>query len=91
MYLAQYVSGSGVCSRRKAIECIKAGLVEVNGSSSVDVNYQVKPGDVIKYQDKILRLEKKVYISLNKPTGYVTTCSDEKGRRTCIEGPFMNP
>lgn len=84
--LQKYISDCGVMSRRAAEREIEAGHVTVNG----DIAYIGQKVDPIK--DKVCcqnRLIKKarsarpVYIMLNKPTGYVTTMSDDKGRK-CV-------
>lgn len=85
MYLSKYLSTCGVCSRRKAAEIIKDGLVKVNGHVVDKPNYEVKKGDVIVYRRKRVLPQEYVYILLNKPSGYVSTCSDEKGRKTVLD------
>jgi len=80
--LQKIVSSRGIASRRKAEEMILAGRITVNGNTA-------KLGDTADAQvDEILldgkalpSREKYVYILLNKPRGFVTTLSDEKGRR----------
>jgi 23S rRNA pseudouridine2605 synthase len=79
--LQKILSSRGICSRRKAEELISAGQVAVNGITA-------KLGDVADPEiDEILvdgrplpSQQKYVYIMLNKPRGFVTTLSDEKGR-----------
>lgn len=81
--LQKILSSRGVASRRKAEELILQGRVTVNGivaslGDSADVSV-----DVIEIDGKLLPEQSgKVYIMLNKPRGYVTTLSDEKGRKT---------
>ena len=79
--LQKILSGRGICSRRKAEELIESGKVSVNGAVA-------KLGDAADPElDMILvdgtplpSQESYVYIMLNKPRGFVTTLSDEKGR-----------
>jgi len=85
MFLSKYLALSGVCSRRKAAELIKEGAINVNGSMQTNPAYEVQQNDVVTYGDKVITVEKKVYILLNKPKGYVTTASDEFGRKMVMD------
>lgn len=83
--LNKYIAHAGYCSRRKAVEFIKGGLVTINGRVERDPSYQVEPGDDVRVHGKHLKAEEKVYILLNKPNGYITTVSDERGRKTVMD------
>lgn len=86
MRINKYIATCGVTSRRKADELIEAGKVSVNGLVVKEPGRQIVDGDVVEVEGQIVRLEKKmVYIMLNKPRGYVTTASDEKGRPTVLD------
>ena len=79
--LQKILSARGVASRRKAEEMIGAGLVTVNGEIAGLGDTADPEQDVILVEGKKLpRMQEYVYILLNKPRGYVTTLSDEKGR-----------
>ena len=79
--LQKILSGRGVASRRKAEEMITRGLVTVNGVTASLGDTADPDSDVILVEGKALpEPTKYVYILLNKPRGYVTTLSDEKGR-----------
>ena len=83
----KYFSDCGVMSRRAAEEAIKKGLVRVNGEV-VSEGERIIPGvDLVEYNGVpvIPSDDKKTYVLLNKPRGFVTTLSDEKGRRTVAE------
>ena len=84
--LQKLISGAGLASRRAAEEMIKAGRVKVNGETA-SLGMSADPDtDTVTVDGKRLRQpEKRVYIMLNKPRGYVTTLSDEKGRKTVAE------
>ena len=85
--LQKYFSDCGVMSRRAAEEEIKMGRVKVNGSVA-ELGLRIDPEtDVVEYRgQRITRSgEEKICILLNKPRGFVTTLSDEKGRRTVAE------
>ena len=84
MYIAQYLSRAGVCSRRKAIEHIKDGDVKVNGVV-VDEFYKVQNKDFVKFNGKPVAFKEYVYILLNKPRGYITSRKDEQHRRTVYD------
>ena len=74
-------------SRHAAEEAIKKGLVRVNGEV-VSEGERIIPGvDLVEYNGVpvIPSADKKTYVLLNKPRGFVTTLSDEKGRRTVAE------
>lgn len=84
--LQKFLAECGVASRRKCEEIILAGKVKVNGVLITELGTKVNPeSDVVEVDGKIISSEKKVYILLNKPVGYVTTMSDEKERPTVME------
>ncbi len=86
MRLNKYVAHSGVCSRRQAAEHVKAGKVSVNGKVQIDPSYQIKKGDRVSFEGKPIKPETDfVYVLLNKPRGYLTTVSDDRGRRTVMD------
>ena len=84
--LQKILASRGVCSRRKAEEIIQAGRVTVNGqvaalgdSADVDVDEILLDGAALPVKSEY------VYILLNKPRGFVTTLSDEKGRKNAAQ------
>lgn len=84
--LQKYLAECGVASRRKCEEIIFEGKVSVNGKVVTELGTKIIPGkDKIELNGKEIVSEKKVYILLNKPVGYVTTVSDEKERPTVME------
>lgn len=79
--LQKILASRGICSRRKAEELITAGRVVCNGAIARLGDSADPDVDEILLDGKPLpSAEKYVYILLNKPRGYVTTLSDEKGR-----------
>lgn len=84
--LQKILSAAGVCSRRSAEEYITAGRVAVNGAVA-RLGDKADPGlDKITVDGKALPSKgETVWLMLNKPRGYVTTLSDEKGRKTAAE------
>ncbi|MCL2488911.1 MAG: rRNA pseudouridine synthase [Oscillospiraceae bacterium] len=85
--LQKILSEYGVASRRKAEELIEQGKVKVNGRPASLGDKADPHTDVITVAGKKLaaRAEEPVYIMLNKPRGYVTTLSDELGRKCVAE------
>jgi 23S rRNA pseudouridine2605 synthase len=83
--LNRYIAGSGLCSRREADEIIQQGFIFVNGKQVKDLGTKVTLDDDIRYKGKKLSAEKKVYILMNKPAGYVTTVEDPHAEHTVIE------
>ncbi|MCK0161546.1 pseudouridine synthase [Allomuricauda sp. F6463D] len=83
--LNRYIANAGICSRREADTFIAAGSVTVNGKTITEMGFKVKRSDDVRFDGKRLNLEKKEYILLNKPKNFITTTSDEKGRRTVME------
>lgn len=83
--LNRYIANAGICSRREADTYIAAGNVSVNGKVITEMGFKVKRSDDVRFDGKRLNPEKKEYILLNKPKNFITTTSDEKGRRTVME------
>ncbi len=86
MRLNRYLALCGVCSRRHADALILSGEVAVNGKVVRTLGVQVEPErDEIKVRGERMRaVDILSYVMLNKPAGYVTTASDEKGRSTVL-------
>lgn len=84
--LQKIIAASGMMSRRKAEERIAAGKVTVNGETAQLGDKADPVADCILVDgNKLPSADEKVYIMLNKPKGYVTTLSDEKGRKNITE------
>ena len=85
--LQKYLSDSGICSRRKAEELILEGKIRVNGEIITKLGTKVILGkdEVIYNEKKVIPKEKKTYILLNKPIGYVTTAKDQFGRDSVMD------
>ena len=85
MRLQKYLSAAGLCSRREAEKWIEAGRVSVNGTTA-SLGEGCEEGDIVCVDGKIVTIaDERFYVLLNKPRGYVTTLSDEKGRPTVAE------
>ena len=85
--LQKYLASCGVASRRGSEAIIRSGRVKVNGETVREMGVQIdEEADVITVDDAVVQPEKKmIYIMLNKPVGFVTTVTDDKGRDTVME------
>ncbi len=84
--LNKYIASCGICSRRKADELIQSGKISINGKIVRELGYKVQNEDIVKIDNKeIFKEAKKVYIMLNKPKGYVTTSSEQFGRKSVLD------
>lgn len=86
MPLNKYIAHSGVCSRRDAVDLIKAGKVKVNGELILEPGHKVAVSDDVKVSGKKLNPVKDfIYILLNKPKDYITTTDDPQERKTVLD------
>ena len=84
--LQKFMAECGVASRRKSEELIEMGKVKVNGHVA-HIGDKINPKkDLVTVRGKkINKVDRMYYIMLNKPRGYVTTVSDELGRKTVMD------
>ncbi|MGM9936524.1 MAG: pseudouridine synthase [Candidatus Ornithomonoglobus sp.] len=85
--LQKYIAMSGTASRRAAEKLIDEGRVSVNGKPVTEQGVKVEIGNDRVEVDGVLvkAVEKKIYIALNKPEGYVTTVKDQFDRPTVMD------
>ncbi len=84
--LQKLIAQAGLCSRRKAEELLSAGRVTVDGVVAALGDKADPAVQTIAVDGRVLAFEEeKVYLMLHKPRGYVTTLSDEKGRKTAAD------
>ncbi|MEL4306669.1 pseudouridine synthase [Joostella sp. CR20] len=83
--LNKFIANSGVCSRRDADIYIASGNVTVNGEIVTEMGYKVKVSDEVKFDGRNITPEKKAYVLLNKPKGFVSGNSEERGKRTVMD------
>lgn len=85
--LQKYFTDCGVLSRRAAEAEIRAGRVLVNGAVATEGMRICPDTDVVEYRGKRIRPAEtqRVCVLLNKPRGYLTTLSDDRGRHTVAE------
>ena len=86
--IQKYFTDCGILSRRAAEEAIKAGKVQVDGRPA-EIGEKIDPSvNCVTYNGKTLSMEthpQNICIMLNKPRGYLTTLSDDRGRHTVLE------
>lgn len=86
--IQKVLSEQGVCSRRAAEQLMAEGRVKLNGRPVTAGDKMDTRTDVLTVDDKRVYVPKKteyVYYMLHKPRGYITTMSDDRGRRTVAE------
>ena len=84
--LQRVLAARGVASRRKAEELIRSGRVSVDGTVVTELGTRVDPAkSIIRLDGKVVRRKPLRYVILNKPSGFITTTSDERNRSTVME------
>ena len=85
--LQKYLANNGIAARRKCEEFILDGRVKVNGKVVTELGTKINTDkDIIDFDGKkVEKVEKHVYILLNKPIGYVTTVKDQFDRPTVLD------
>ena len=82
MKLSKFLAHAGYCSRRKATELIKSGVVKVKGVIIYEPFYELAEDDSVKVNNKLIVAQKKLYFLFNKPKDVICTLSDTKDRQT---------
>jgi len=85
MRINKFLAHAGVASRRKAEKLITSGKVAVNHTIMTNLGYQVATGDIVEVDGVAVYNEEPVYYILNKPRGYISSSSDDKGRQTILD------
>ena len=83
--VARVISKRGFCSRSQAKNLVREGHVSLRGKIVRDPDTPARENDEICVDGKPVKASEFVYFMMNKPRGYVTTASDEKGRRTVMD------
>ena len=86
MRLQKYLALCGVASRRSAENLILDGRVSVNGVTVTELGTKVTRKDKVAFDGKEVSYEtQKIYIAVNKPVGYLSSVSDDRGRKTVVD------
>jgi 23S rRNA pseudouridine2605 synthase len=83
--LNRFIANTGLCSRREADEHIKGGFIKVNGELVVEMGKKVNPDDEVCFKDKVLSNQRKIYLLLNKPKGFVTSVDEPEGKKIVMD------
>ncbi len=85
--LVKQLVAAGVGSRRRSAALIMQGAVSVNGEQALDLNHPVAPGDSVQVNGATVGQadDRRVYLLLNKPRGYLSAVSDARGRPTVLD------
>lgn len=83
--LNKFLSNAGVCSRREADEFIQQGAVKVNDVVVTELGTKITRQDKVEFNGKVVQIESKLYIILNKPKNCVTTSEDPQERLTVMD------
>ncbi len=84
--LQRFLSQSGIASRRQGEKLITDGKIKVNGRVIKELGFKVDPEkDKVEFKGKAALFQKKIYLALNKPAGYLCTTSDNFNRSTVID------
>lgn len=76
MRLNQFLAHAGICSRREADQLIEAGVVQVNGKAVTQMGCRVMETDIVKFNGRTLKTDKKRYLLLNKSRNYSCRLDD---------------
>lgn len=86
MRLQHFLAIAGVASRRRCEKLMLAGRVHVNGKVAAELGTKVDPlRDIVELDGKRVEIERKFFVVLNKPRGYLSSVLDARGRRTVSE------
>ena len=86
MRINKYLAACGLGSRRSVEELVRTGRVSIDGTAVKDLGTAVGDDSIVQVDGKVVTaVEQHFYVVLNKPRGYVTTCKDEKGRKTVMD------
>ena len=86
MRINKYLSNAGIASRRKVEDYIISGRIKVNGITETNLARDIQENDIVELDGKVVRTNEVLeYYMLNKPKGYLSTVSDDRGRKTVVD------
>ena len=85
--LQKYMARCGVASRRKCEEIILSSRVKIDGNIVNELGRKINSTfNEVRLDDRVIvPEEKKVYVALNKPVGYISAVKDDRGRKTLLD------
>ncbi|MBI3795177.1 MAG: rRNA pseudouridine synthase [Nitrospinae bacterium] len=84
--LQKILAEAGIFSRRKGEDAIAQGRIKVNGETITEQGFKANPyEDSITCDGKLVKIQPKTYILMNKPAGIICTCKDDEGRTTVLD------
>ena len=84
--LQKYLAECGIASRRASEKLIEQGLVKVDGEVVTELGTKIDPAtQKVTYKGKPVKLDEKIWLMLNKPTGVICTSDDPQGRETILD------
>jgi len=84
--LQVFLSHAGIASRRAAEDIIAQGRVSVNGITVKTQGSKVNDGDIVLFDGKEVNTEnRRLYLALNKPAGFLCTSNDPHGRPIALD------
>jgi 23S rRNA pseudouridine2605 synthase len=83
--LSKYLAECGIWSRRKCGDLITSGRIKVDGQKITDLSFKVSGSSKVLLDGQLIKPEEKIVVALNKPPGYLSTASDEFGRKTVLD------
>lgn len=83
--LTRFLSLAGVASRRKCPDIIRSGKVKVNGKVILEPGVKITETDAVSCDGRPIKMERRHYVMLNKPRGYVCTAEDKNAPKKAID------
>lgn len=83
--LQKIIAKAGIASRRKAEELIISGRVKVNGIVIKELGFKASVSDRIEVDNKVIKLQDRVYFVLYKPSSVISTVSDQFDRMSVVD------
>ena len=83
--LSKYLADCGIWSRRKCGDLITSGKIKIDGRKVTDLSFKVSKSSKVLLDGRLIKPQEKIVIALNKPPGYISTASDEFGRKTVLD------